>query len=649
MCVTGQRVSLTNTGLVPPFIMLCPLHIPQKIAMNALRAVPRLSSSVSTRDLALRAAATAAANFFESKVPLPPPPPLPNSIVHRRSFSKSASNGASIYDMEKHQATDHGERRTRFAANRFRRHHPIADPCILAEKDVQNRRTRGEPNNAHLEKRLRQTPRYTPSIFTHEFDTMNRLRDTHPRYAPYLSPSVVEHFPWRYELEDALRGKNIYEASEFLDRCALVKIVKWKRIELYKELWRRSVDVEVPDLPKLLAAISTWLRCGVQPCNLYSEAFSLLLARGAPPPEAVVLCLFYRGISKQQGLPSDDDFLPVAEDIMLAHMPSFSMEELMVSCQGFFRTYVPFGRHYATLTAAVEERFRQLLLDGSHSWETDTHSILKLLKINDGPEPMYMLPALEAAGFFSFCLDAKLRHSTFGLHELNCLMAFYRSRDYRDDDVVRRCLETTRVLVERRDFFDKARGKDVACLLLHYAHLSVKLDDDVIDAFIEYFRRQCIPVVKTKFGESVHNILDAAFLLGVYPHDLIHAFFSCQKFMRLENGKLPGMTDDGRRPDPWEQLLRLDFLVGIMCPDYTGARLPDEVKDGVGMGRTHLCVVVTPKEIYGRRRRRRSRKACPDRGPGLNGRSPSILDLILNRCPPSAGSIMITCIVPGRI
>ena len=178
-------------------------------------------------------------------------------------------------------------------------------------------------------------------------------------------------------------------------------------------------------------------------------------------------------------------------------------------------------------------------------------------------------PALEAAGFFHFCLI----EPKSGLRDLRILTNFLLSRKYKDDALLSDIGDTLKMWT-LMEGCHAAKPVDVSRLLFEMASLGARPDNTAIEFFLEYFRDlvKCQAMREAYFRFHLMVFLRGAFLCGVYPHDLIDAFFS-EEFMRLEDGRLPGLGVIV----PWTELLRLDCLIDAMCPDYKGARLPPQV------------------------------------------------------------------------
>ena len=95
---------------------------------------------------------------------------------------------------------------------------------------------------------------------------------------------------------------------------------------------------------------------------------------------------------------------------------------------------------------------------------------------------------------------------------------------------------------------------------------------------MNFFTDLALPTMKVEFGGDFLEFLEASSLAGIFPYELIDAFFSSESFLRLEDGKLPGMRPGKAKSDDFHCLLRYDNTIEAFCPDYHGARLADEVR-----------------------------------------------------------------------
>ena len=89
----------------------------------------------------------------------------------------------------------------------------------------------------------------------------------------------------------ALRDRDIYEAWEYMKQTNFDGTSLVFRESLYQYLWERSTQVTPTNFNRLMQIISTWLRIGVKPFNLFSEAFQLLPKHFSR--ESAVLCALY--------------------------------------------------------------------------------------------------------------------------------------------------------------------------------------------------------------------------------------------------------------------------------------------------------------------------------------------------------------------
>ena len=441
--------------------------------------------------------------------------------------------------------------RVRKAMKSTSRHHPS---CKLIP-DVEKQRL--QPRFAFIEDRW--------------FPLWHSLR-TRPQYAKYFevwsdAPSVLSH----KEVLDKVRRMDIYEASTFFgqQKFADEHFSQNSRSALYTDLWLRSFTQKPTDLETVLVNISTWIRIGIFPCNLFSEAFRLL--PGSISLETVILCVYYRGFASKLSLPADDVIFPIAEELLLDEMLSLSMSELNAISTGYFMSYRPFdGKQGMLLTTLLMKRFLDLLPD--HRFDSHCQCVLKMLKLNTHwnlTDMNRLLPTLEASGFFEFCQNVPTKYA---LHQLKLVFAFLLSRQFKDDELLLKCVETLNSLIKRDA--SGFRSKDLA--QAWYAMLSIggKPDSEMFDFMISFFTDE---VNKGEFGISIQITLRGCALAGIYPLKLIDAFFSSEALMLLDNGHLPGMTGVSTVNDPFRDLLRFDTELGIMCPEYKGSRIPEKV------------------------------------------------------------------------
>merc|ERR1711942_522821 len=128
-------------------------------------------------------------------------------------------------------------------------------------------------------------------------------------------------------------------------------------MSVYGQLWKNSAHLKPTDLTQVLIIISTWIRIGVKPCNLFSEAFRLLPDQLSK--ETVILCAFYKALGCKLGLPCDDEVYSVIENFLHERASELSMLELVVICSAFFRSFMPF--QIKRSSSVVHGRFLELL------------------------------------------------------------------------------------------------------------------------------------------------------------------------------------------------------------------------------------------------------------------------------------------------
>ena len=419
---------------------------------------------------------------------------------------------------------------------------------------------------------LRAITRIGDYIIKFEYRLFHQLRRD-PAYHPYVE---LDDAPLEVHTEGAIRrsllGRDIYEAGEILARNCFKHLSFDFRQSLYTQLWQESVHSTPRDLTQVLVLISTWIRIGIRPCNLFSEAIRLLPTNITR--ETVVLCAFYKALSHKKSLPADGAIFPILETFLHDHGSELTLTELVMISDAFFRSFMPFQQSDLDLCHVVKARFLELL--PTTPWTLDAHHIFKLLKLNshwNRAQLRALGPALTASGFFDFCRQFP-RH---GIHELMILGEYLASRKFRDEALLSQCVGTLRELMEQEDAYE-ARCKDYSRLFYAWATLDVELDEETVNFGADFFRQNSRQ--KPLVGRSLLILLEALTLQGIFPHDLIHALFSNPDLMRVENGSMTGFEFDQveqSRP-PFIELLRLDLCVGLLCPDYRGARLPEEVR-----------------------------------------------------------------------
>ena len=145
--------------------------------------------------------------------------------------------------------------------------------------------------------KLRAIARLGYDFVEHEFRLLHELRQN-PAFHPFMDLSYGSEFQTEDDIRQALLGRDIYEAQELLTRLNLQDLSPDFRESLYEQLWYESVHSTPQDLKQVLLLISTWIRIGVKPCNLFSEAFRLLPTHITK--ETVLLCAFYKALSHKK-------------------------------------------------------------------------------------------------------------------------------------------------------------------------------------------------------------------------------------------------------------------------------------------------------------------------------------------------------------
>ena len=274
-------------------------------------------------------------------------------------------------------------------------------------------------------------------------------------------------------------------------------------------------------------------------------------------------------IQKQRPHPNSQNY-----GINLIAFSEIRMTELTSICEGFFfsarKFFIP------GVSNIVAKRFFELLQTGHYQWDDNQHGLLKTLymsRYQDSEDMRSLTSALDTCGFFEYC-----EHRQFnGLHDVHSLLRYLIARNYRDERLLSKCAAVFDQAV-KDDMFTDRRSKDVSRSLLYFAQLGFRLDARILQTVIEYYRDLCLPIMKESFGVSLLQFLDAASLNGVYPRDIIDAFFRSD-LVQVQRGNLPGMTGQAAFGNPWEDLLRFDEMIGILLPDYDGARLPKRTVD----------------------------------------------------------------------
>ena len=468
----------------------------------------------------------------------------------------------------------------RFASNAPKRFPAKAKNVAVSRTPSKTNRFRRPMNYYHPlaskirdETELRRHPRYTTLFREYEFEPWSVFR-SFPHFAQYFPRSdgsvtrtecAADHDAVYYLSQDYLppwipRG-----------RIPLPSVAE-RFVPAYKTFWRHSADVKPTDIAHVLAQVAHWYSVGIKPCNLISEALQLLSTQSCR--NSVVLCMLYKGGCTGYGIPSDEQALDHVENFLAREGQTLRMTEITTICDGFFHS--DRGFHRPEVAKVVATRYYQLLQSGHYPWTDSSHIMFKQLKMTeyqDVEEMRLLQPALDAAGFFEFCAQRKFN----GLHDVHFLMQYLVARSYHDDQLLRRCVSIFETSVHNEEF-RLWRSKDVSRTLLHFALVDFQLNEDVMARCTDFFRASCLPVMKENFGISLLQFLDAASLFDVYPLDIIDAFFASD-LVRVEGRDLPGMKGEASMGNPWEELLRYDEILGVMRPDYTGARLSAKGKN----------------------------------------------------------------------
>ena len=471
-------------------------------------------------------------HFFSSSLPLP------------RNFNAPSHQGKVAYRVRKARTVEHPALRK------------IKDPAILQA-----------------------IPRTGKYISKFEYRFFHRLRNNRT-YHQYFDLSYGNEVETEGAIHQALLGRNIYDAAEFLTRtCFKDKSLDFRE-SLYAQLWQDSVQSTPHDLTQVLNLISTWVRIGIRPCNLISEAIRLLPTN--MNRETIVLCAFYMAMGSRKPLPADRAIFPILEAFLRDHGSELTMFELVMICEAFYRSSKPFQQSNLDLCHVIKARFLELL--PTTPWTADAHHIFLLLKFNNHGNVAQMQalgPALQASDFFDYC--RKFPRSA--LHELVFLCEYLENKEYRDEALLSQCVAVLRELWKKEDAYTGI-CMNFPRLFYVLASLDVELDEEMIAFGVNFFQQN--PPQEPIAGQDLLFFLRALALKGIFPHKLIHMLFSSQDLMRVENGSMRGFTFkkvDHGSPSFFElALLRLDLCVGLLCPDYRGARLPREVNLG-GMGR----------------------------------------------------------------
>ena len=418
---------------------------------------------------------------------------------------------------------------------------------------------------------LRREPRWTTAWRDHDSNLWFAFQDL-PHYGNFFpNPRQRGKYPDR---DDETKGR--YEVDQYLPKWRLLTKIPNPHyantfVPAYERFWRRSADVAPTDIAHVLTTIAHWYSVGIKPLNLVSEALQLLPRSSSR--QAIILCMHYKSHCMGMGIPRDEEYFEFVEQFLLENGNSLRMMEIHVICTGFFFSQKPFS--LPGVSSIVAKRFFELLLTKMYPWSSESHSIFKQLKLDShrDPEEMRLLaPALDAAGFFEFCS----RKTFNGLHDVHFLLEYLSARSYHDENHLRKCCDIFRRSVGL-GVFTEMRSKDVSRALLHFANLNYRPDEDILEACLGYFRSLTVPEMKETFGISVLNFLDACSLFGIYPFDIIDAFFSSDLVVVVRDS-LPAMRGDSNISNPWIHLFIYDEVVGIACPSYEGARLPGKTK-----------------------------------------------------------------------
>ena len=435
------------------------------------------------------------------------------------------------------------------------------------------------------EKKLRLIPRCGDHLEKFEFSQLHKLQAV-PRYRPFFEDvdendknssfdvlKPITNCPSRQEIEKTFHGRDTYEAFGDLTQINFRRTDYGFRRALYERMWRRSAKITPTDITFVLKVAAAWMRVGIKPCNLYSEAFQLLPSQFSR--EAAVLCAFYRGMAHRNSLPQDAVIFPELERFLVDEVPSLSILELEVIADGFFRSFEPFRTFMGTICGKILDRLYEEL--STVGWDRDKQSLLKLLKMNDFFDVDQMLElgsVLEAGGFFQYCLD----NPDIGFHELMTITGFLVSKRFKDDALLDKIVETLRILTRKKKASLYARCKDVGRLFHDLILLDAKLDEDLIEFALGFFRGRMKKGFRDIDGRYILIFLEGLSLAGVYPHDLIDHLLSSERFMVVEREKhMPYLGGKAKGTEPFDELLLMDRNLELFCPEYTGSRLKAEV------------------------------------------------------------------------
>merc|ERR1712212_1016357 len=248
--------------------------------------------------------------------------------------------------------------------------------------------------------------------------------------------------------------------------------------------------------------------------------------------------MYYKSQTERMGIPQDDAAFDFVEQFLLETGDAIRMMEIEIICAAFFYSERPFKIPSVSITIA--KRFFLLLQTKLYPWTNDSHGTFKQLakdQHRDAEEMRLLGPALDASGFFEHCLKSKCEGR--GLHDVHYLLNYLCARSYHDRALLDKCADIVKNMTEQHDFRN-LRSKDLERTLRAFARLNYPLDDTILKVFVDSYRSQIVPECKEAFGVSILGFLHAVSLYGIYPFDIIDAFFSSD-LVRVSNGELPGM------------------------------------------------------------------------------------------------------------